>query len=228
MENAMKLLIDEKHDYFSNPLKIITESNSEDGHRDIRFQGIFMEFDIRNKNGRKYPLEEGKVAVQNYQPKIADRRALGELEHPESASINTERACFECEKLYIEGNNAIGQGRVLQYTPMGKIVAGYLMDGIKLGTSSRGLGDLVESTYDGPTVKNFEYVCNDIIHDPSAPRAYINGILEKKEYILQDGVICERHVDNFERNLRTIPKHDTNEYLFEQLQKFLNDITKGI
>ncbi len=79
---------------------------------------------------------------------------MGELEHPESATINTERACFECEKLYLEGNHAVGQGRVLQYTPMGKIFGGYLMDGIKLGTSSRGLGDLMESS-DCPTVEEF-------------------------------------------------------------------------
>ena len=223
----MKLLIDEKADYFSNPLQLIKETAGEDGKvKDIRFQGIFMEYDIENKNGRRYPLEEGKKAVHDYQPKIHDRRALGELEHPESATINTERACFECEKLYLEGNNAIGQGRVLPYTPMGKIVGGYLMDGIKLGTSSRGLGDLLEGV-GVPTVKNFEYVCNDIIHDPSAPRAYINGILEKKEYVLEDGIICEKHVADFEKNLSTLPKHDVNSFLYEQLMTFLNNISLG-
>jgi len=223
----MRLLIDEKNDYFSNPLQLVKEQNVEEGKvKDIRFQGIFMEYDVENKNGRTYPLHEGRNAVQAYQPKIQDRRALGELEHPETATINTERACFECEKLYLEGDHAIGQGRVLDYTPMGIIMGGYLKDGIKLGTSSRGLGDLMEGA-DHPTVKNFEYVCNDIIHDPSAPRAYINGILEKKEYILEGGIICEKHVEDFERSLHTLPKHDVNSFLFKQLQGFLNTISKG-
>jgi len=223
----MRLLIDEKLDYFSNPLTLIKEQAVEgEKPKAIRFQGIFMEYDIQNKNGRKYPLHEGQNAVANYQPKIKDRRALGELEHPETATINTERACFECEKLYMEGDHAIGQGRALNYTPMGIIMGGYLMDGIKLGTSSRGLGDLLESA-DCPTVKNFEYVCNDIIHDPSAPRAYINGILEKKEYVLEGGIICEKHVENFEKSLRVLPKHDVDSFLFKQLTGFLNNISRG-
>ena len=219
----MKLLIDEKHDHFANPLTLIKENNEDGNVKDIRFQGVFMEFDIQNKNGRKYPLLEGQNAVRDYQPKINDRRSLGELEHPESATVNTERACFECEKLYLEGNHAVGQGRVLQYIPVGVIFGGYLMDGIKLGTSSRGLGDLMESS-DCPTVKNFEYVCNDIIHDPSAPSAYINGILERKEYILNGGIICEKNFDKLEKNLTTLPKHDKTSFLYEQLTTFLKSL----
>lgn len=225
----MKLIIDEKINVFSNPLKLLTEEVTDDkGNKvkKVRFTGIYMEADIKNKNGRKYPLSEIIREVTQYQPMISEHRALGELEHPESASVNLERSCHLCEKLYMEGNLAVGQSLVLTDLPLGRIVGSLLMAGVKIGTSSRGLGDLIEESEKDPTVKNFQYVCNDIIHDPSAPKAFINGVLESKEYVLEGGVICERSVAGFERNLSKLPKKDVNNYLANQISKFLVDISK--
>lgn len=225
----MKLIIDEKFDIFANPLKpLIEEVTDNQGNKvkKVRFTGIYMEADIKNKNGRRYPLAEIIREVTSYQPMISEKRALGELEHPESASVNLERACHLCEKLYMEGNASVGQSLVLTDLPLGRIVGSLLMAGVKIGTSSRGLGDLVEESEKDPTVKNFQYVCNDIIHDPSAPRAFINGVLESKEYVLEGGVICERTVSGLEKNLSRLPKKDVNGYLANQISKFLDGVAK--
>jgi len=223
----MKLIIDEKTNIFANPIKpLITESQVGcKSVKEIRFTGMWMESEIKNKNGRKYPQAEIIREVTRYQSMISERRALGELEHPESASVDLERVAYLCEKLYMDDKDALGQGLVLQDMPMGKIVATLLLNGIKIGLSSRGLGDLIEEGTD-PVVKNFQFVCADVIHDPSAPRAFINGVLESKEFVLADGVICERSVERLEQSISKLPKKDVDGHLARQIMIFLEDISR--
>ena len=172
-------------------VEYITEQN-EDGKKNYKIKGIFMQADIKNKNGRVYPMEILQKEVNRYNKEfIKEKRAYGELGHPEGPTIYLERASHMITDLYPDGKNFVGEAKILS-TPMGEIVKTLMDEGAKLGVSSRGMGSLEEK--DGKSyVRNDFYLATaaDIVSDPSAPSAFVEGIMEGKEWVWNHGALIE-------------------------------------
>lgn len=179
----MKLIVDEFIDR-SELKNVILEANN---GKDKRYyiEGCFAQADIKNRNGRIYPLNVMKEAVDKYQEMIASKRALSELNHPPTPSVNPERASHIIEKLEFKNSNVIGKARILEseYFPMAKIAIGLIREGVKFGVSTRGLGSLSERN--GTKIVESPYILTaiDLVADPSAPDAFVNGLYEQAEWI---------------------------------------------
>ena len=173
----------------------------ENGEKDYKIRGIFMQGDIKNRNGRVYPMEILTKEVKNYNNKfVSENRAYGELGHPEGPTVNLERVSHLITELYPEGKNIMGEARILE-TPMGKIVKTLMDDGCKLGVSSRGMGSLDER--DGAKYVRSDFylaAAADIVADPSAPSAFVQGIMEGKEWVWDHGSLIEAHVSEIKRS----------------------------
>ena len=185
-------LISEFNDYGVQP--VIVEQN-EKGEKDYFIEGIFMQSEIKNRNGRIYPKEVIQKEVKRYNKEFVEKkRAFGELGHPEGPTINLDKVSHMIEKLEEDGNNFVGRAKILS-TPNGQIVKNLIDDGAKLGVSSRGLGSL-ESKGNAQYVKDdFQLAtAGDIVADPSAPAAFVEGIMEGKEWVWDHGSLVEAHV----------------------------------
>ena len=173
-------------------VEYITEAK-ENGKKDYKIRGIFMQADIKNKNGRVYPMEILQKEVTRYNKEfINEKRAYGELGHPEGPTINLERASHMITALYPDGKNFIGEAKILA-TPMGEIVKTLMDEGAKLGVSSRGMGSLEEKKDGASYVRNDFYLATaaDIVSDPSAPSAFVEGIMEGKEWVWNHGALVQ-------------------------------------
>ena len=186
--NKVKLISEE----FISDVEYITEEK-ENGKKDYKIKGIFMQADIKNKNGRVYPMEILQKEVKRYNEEfINEKRAYGELGHPEGPTINLERASHMITALYPDGKNFIGEAKILA-TPMGEIVKTLMDEGAKLGVSSRGMGSLEEKKDGASYVRNDFYLATaaDIVSDPSAPSAFVEGIMEGKEWVWNHGALVQ-------------------------------------
>jgi len=190
----------------------------ENGKKDYKIKGIFMQADIKNRNGRLYPMNILSKEVKRYNKEyIEEKRAFGELGHPDGPTVNLERASHMITALYPDGKNFIGEAKILS-TPMGEIVKSLMDDGAKLGVSSRGMGSLDQKN--GANIVRSDFylaTAADIVADPSAPNAFVEGIMEGKEWIWNNGLIQEAEVqqikDNIEENHRTgNPSADSLEF----------------
>jgi len=177
----------------------------EKGNKNYKIKGIFMQADIKNRNGRIYPMNILEKEVKRYSKDyISQKRAFGELGHPDGPTVNLERASHLITNLYPDGKNFIGEAKVLS-TPMGEIVKSLMDDGAKLGVSSRGMGSLDQKN-GANYVRNDFYLATaaDIVADPSAPNAFVEGIMEGKEWVWNNGLIKEADIaqmkDNIEEN----------------------------
>ena len=214
--DTVKLISEEIQD-----VEYITEQK-ENGKKNYKIKGIFMQADIKNRNGRIYPEEVLAKEVKRYnKDQINNNRAYGELGHPEGPTINLERASHMITKLYPDGKNFIGEAKILS-TPMGEIVKNLLDDGAKLGVSSRGMGSLAQKN--GANYVNGDFylaTAADIVADPSAPNAFVQGIMEGKEWVWNHGTLVEvelvRMKDRIER--RTRGRHAKEDAL--EFAKFL-------
>ena len=180
-------LITEMYDEF----EVLTEGKG----KDMKIKGVFMQAETKNRNGRVYPLNVLQKEVARYNKELVEtKRAFGELGHPEGPTVNLDRVSHMIEELVPEGNNIIGKAKILD-TPNGKIVKELLNAGAKLGVSSRGMGTLEKK---GQTnyVKDDFYLATaaDIVADPSAPKAFVEGIMEGKEWIWDNGILREAEV----------------------------------
>ena len=167
----------------------------EDGKKDYKIRGIFMQGDIKNRNGRIYPKDVLMKEVGNYNRKFVDEnRAFGELGHPDGPTVNLERVSHLVTSLKPDGSNVLGEARILE-TPMGKIVKTLMDEGTKLGVSSRGMGSLDERN-GAKYVRDDFYLAAaaDIVADPSAPNAFVEGVMEGKEWVWDNGSLIEAHV----------------------------------
>ena len=213
---TLKLISEEIQD-----VEYITEQK-EGGKKKYKIKGIFMQADIKNRNGRIYPMEVLQKEVQRYnKDQINENRAYGELGHPEGPTINLERASHMITSLVPDGKNFIGEAKILS-TPMGKIVENLLSDGAKLGVSSRGMGSLAQKR--GANYVNGDFylaTAADIVADPSAPNAFVQGVMEGKEWVWNQGTLVEagwvRMKDRIER--RTRSRHAKEDAL--EFAKFL-------
>lgn len=192
-------LISEVADF--NNVSVLTEEK--DGKKEMFIEGIYLQAEAKNRNGRIYPKHILEREVNKFDTNhIKSRTALGELNHPPSPSINPERASHLITELNLKGNDYIGKAKVLS-TPIGTIVRNLIDDGVQLGVSSRGLGSLKEGTqnYRGAKVVQSDYrlVTIDIVSDPSAQDAWVNGVFESVSYIIENGMIKECEVPKLKK-----------------------------
>lgn len=215
-------------------MKLITENIEEiqvlteekDGKKNYYIEGIFLQGDLTNRNGRNYPVNilEREVAKYN-ESFVGTGRALGELGHPDGPTINLDRVSHKILSLKREGNNFIGKAKLLE-TPMGKIAKSLLDDGVKLGVSSRGLGSMTEKNGVNYVGEDFMLAtAADIVADPSAPDAFVEGIMEGKEWVWDGGILREKLAESTKRRINTlIDERTLQEYKVELFQEFLSNL----
>jgi hypothetical protein len=193
---------------------------SVEGKKSWKIKGPFLQAETKNRNGRIYPQSVIEREVNKYTTeRIATKRAMGELDHPPTPQLNLDRVSHLIENLAMDGNSAIGTAKLLD-TPMGKTAQALLDGGVKLGVSSRGVGSLKGETVGG----DYNLICVDIVGDPSALNAYVDGILESKEFIIDDNVIVERAVENLKKDLDV----NGSKRIADNLSKFLEHIKNGL
>ena len=200
----------------------IIEQDEKSGNKNYKIKGIFMQADIKNRNGRIYPMEILQKEVKRYNKQyINEKRAFGELGHPDGPTVNLERASHMITGLYPDGKNFIGEAKILS-TPMGNIVKNLMDEGAKLGVSSRGMGSLDQKN-GANYVRDDFYLATaaDIVADPSAPNAFVEGIMEGKEWIWDNGTLVESELIRMRERINTrVRKRQASEDALE-LASFL-------
>lgn len=198
---------------------ILEEKNSKEPGK-LYIQGPYMMCETVNKNQRIYSKDDMAREVGRYvKEMVSSQRAMGELNHPTSAEVNLERACHLVTNLKMEDNYVMGKSQVLS-TPMGKIVRSLINDGVRVGMSSRALGKLNEENGGVNRVTDMRLVAIDCVADPSCPTAFVNGILESKQFVLKDDGNLEEIYERFEKAIKNLPSREINTYLKEQVLNF--------
>jgi len=198
----MKLIREEIND----ATYLVEENN---GKKEYKIKGIFLQSETKNRNGRIYPTEVLAKEVKRYNAEFINKsRAFGELGHPDGPTVNLERVSHMIKKLYPEGKNFIGEAKIMD-TPYGKIVKSLIDEGAKLGVSSRGMGSSEQRGGSNYVGRDF-YLATaaDIVADPSAPDAFVEGIMEGKEWVWNNGVLIEQDVDSWKQELIRTKKHE--------------------
>jgi hypothetical protein len=207
----------------SDQFEVIEEQTNKNTPSELFIKGPYMMAEGVNRNKRLYPREELEREVANYnETMIKPGRAMGELNHPTTADVDLERACHMVTELTQDGNIFYGKSKVLT-TPCGQIVRALINDGVKVGMSSRALGSLEESA-DHNKVRNMKLVAIDCVADPSYPKAFVNGILESKQWVLADNGQYEEAYDQFEKSVGNLPRKDVDRYLLQRIKNFINKI----
>jgi hypothetical protein len=204
-------------------IQVITEGKGE--NRKHFIEGVFLQAEMKNRNGRVYPIDILENEVDRYnQAFVKQNRAFGELGHPDGPSINLERVSHMIKDLYREGNNFIGKAKIMD-TPYGKIVKNLIDEGAKLGVSSRGLGTLQE--VNGVSTVNGDFKLStaaDIVADPSAPDAFVRGIMESREWVYESGVLKAVEVENYKRQIKSASSRKLEEAKLQAFKDFLNKL----
>lgn len=206
-------------------IEIIEEQSNIKSGNDLYIKGPYTGT-TKNKNKRVYPREELDRDISRYlNEMVYTKRSLGELNHASNAEINPERACHLVTELTNDGDVWFGKSKILsgEGLPCGNLVKGLINNGVSLGISTRSLGTLEES-HDHNIVRNLHIVAFDCVADPSFPSAFVDGILESKEWIISDNGDYEPIYDNFEKAIETLPKKEIDCHLREQIIKFINSI----
>ena len=185
-------------------VKFLVEQKN--GKKSLYIEGVFLQGDIKNRNGRMYPMETLRKEVARYnESNIQSGRALGELGHPDGPTVNLDRVSHKIVSLKESGSNFIGKAKILS-TPMGKIASSLIDEGVKLGVSSRGIGSL-QMNKEGCNVVGSDFMlatAADIVADPSAPDAFVEGIMEGKEWIWDGGILREKLAEQTQRKINTL------------------------
>ena len=205
-------------------IKYISELNEETGKKSHFIEGVFLQSNLKNRNGRMYPKEVMQKEVARYTAEAIDKkRAYGELGHPEGPTVNLDRVSHMIVGLKEDGDNYIGRAKILD-TPMGRIVKELIDEGASLGVSSRGLGSLKERNGINEVQSDFMLAtAADIVADPSAPDAYVQGIMENKEWTFVNGIFQEKELEESKEMIRAA---STKELEAVKLQVFENFLTK--
>ena len=217
----MKLIREEIED-----IKILTESRN--GKKSLYIEGVFLQGNIKNRNGRMYPMETLQKEVGRYIKEQVDQgRAVGELGHPDSPTVNLDRVSHKIMSLKESGSNFIGKAKILESTPMGKIASSLLSEGVKLGVSSRGIGSL-KPTKEGFNVVSDDFMlatAADIVADPSAPDAFVEGIMEGKEWVWDGGILREKYAAKTYATINTlVDQKKLDEQKLDLFNDFLNNL----
>jgi len=210
----MKLIVE---DVDLGAIDILAELNEETKAKTYRIKGPFLQAETKNKNGRVYSLPILEREVKQFtKEKINAKRALGELDHPPTPTVNLQNVSHMIESLTMEGNDGIGTAKVLD-TPKGKIAQCLLDQGVKLGVSTRGVGSL-----DGSKVnEDYKLITVDLVCDPSAPNAFVEGVLENKEWMIDGNAIVEVAVEKLQAEADRKFKKDN---MYSAVSEFLDDI----
>ena len=214
----MKLIAE----YIETDLNVITEEKG--GKKSLVIEGVFMQADSKNRNGRIYEKTILENAVNKYiKEQVKTGRAVGELNHPDGPTINLDKVSHKITELRWDGSNVIGKASILQ-TPMGKIVEGLLEGGVKLGVSSRGMGSLVQKN--GASYVNGDFMLStvDIVQDPSAPEAFVNGIMEGKEWVWDNGILVAQDIELIETEIKTAKNINSSDVEIRAFKNFLSKL----
>mgnify|MGYP005997541055 FL=1 len=190
-----------------------------------KIKGIFMQGDITNRNGRRYPMQTLIKEVKRYQKEYIDKkRAFGELGHPQGPTINLDRVSHMITNLTPEGSNIIGEAKILD-TPMGNIVKNLMNEGATIGVSSRGMGSLKEKNGVAEVQKDF-YLATaaDIVADPSAPNAFVEGIMEGKEWVWENGILREKTINDYKQIIEKTSSKDLAEAKMRVFEDFISKL----
>ena len=220
----MKLISEQ----WSDDVNYLVEEDPKTGKKNMFIEGIMLQTEVKNKNGRIYPLEVMKKEVKRYNKEyIEQKRAYGELGHPEGPTINLERTSHLIESLEQDGKNFVGKAKILS-TPMGEIVKNLLSDGARLGVSSRGMGSLKASDAKGGAQmvqSDFQLAtAADIVADPSAPDAFVDGVMEGVEWIWDNGVIKAQKIEDYKNEIRRARSQKLQETKLNVFKSFLENL----
>jgi hypothetical protein len=223
---GLKFLTTELHE----SLDFLVEETNRQEPQKYYITGPYMMAEKQNQNGRVYKLDEMVKEVDRYgTDMIQTRRAIGEMNHPQSTEVNPVNACHLVTELKQSGNYFMGKSLILD-TPMGQLLKSLVKDKIQMGISTRGLGNLAEST-SGKVVSNFHLICLDVVHQPSVQNAMLESILESKEWMIgNDGRIMEvsyNAFNNLKESVSRLPKHEADVFLKEQLMNFISILKKS-
>ena len=208
-------------------VKVITEA-TKSGKKNLYIEGVFLQGNIKNRNGRMYPMETLQREVGRYMKEhVTTGRALGELGHPDGPTVNLDRVSHKITSLKESGTNFIGRAKILESTPMGKIASSLLSEGVKLGVSSRGIGSL-KPTKEGFNVVGEDFMlatAADIVADPSAPDAFVEGIMEGKEWIWEGNILRERKAEEIKSKIDTLAgRKMLEEHKISLFDEFINSL----
>jgi hypothetical protein len=213
----MKLIAE----YTEQNIECLVEAK-EGGGKNYTIEGVFAQAEQKNRNGRIYPQAIMEAAVNKYsKEQVATKRAVGELNHPDGPTVNLDKVSHLITDLKVEGKDVVGKARILD-TPMGQIVQGLLEGGVQLGVSTRGMGSL-ERRGDAMYVKD-DFMLNtiDIVQDPSAPGAFVNGIMEGVDWIWNNGIIEAQEIEKMETEIKKAPRADLYETQTREFKNFLS------
>ena len=204
-------------------VKLVTEEK--DGKKLLYIEGVFLQSELKNRNGRKYPFSVLDREVKRYNEEyIQSKRALGELGHPDGPTINLDRVSHRITSLRAEGNNFIGKAQILD-TPMGNIAKNLLGEGVQLGVSSRGMGSIQKSEDCNVVADDFMLTtAADIVADPSAPDAFVNGIMEGKEWVWCNGILKETEVAKYKGIMDASARQELEEKTLKVFEDFLGKL----
>ena len=204
-------------------VEVITEGKGAD--KKMYIEGVFLQSELKNRNGRMYPFSVLEKEVNRYNEEyVKTSRALGELGHPDGPTVNLDRVSHRITSLRAEGNNFIGKAQIMN-TPMGNIAKSLLEDGVKLGVSSRGMGSIDRREDMGVVMDDFMLAtAADIVADPSAPDAFVNGIMEGKEWAWDNGILKETEVAKYKRYMDSATRRN----LEERTLRVFNDFLTGL
>ena len=199
---------------------VITEEKS--GKKSYVIEGVFAQADMKNRNGRIYPKPIMEKAVGNYVDKqVSKGRAVGELNHPEGPTVNLDKVSHKINELKFEGNDVVGRATVLD-TPMGNIVKGLLDGGVQLGVSTRGMGSLMQQNNAMVVKDDFMLNAIDIVQDPSAPSAFVNGVMEGVDWVWDNGILSAQAIEKMETEIKKAPRKDLYEVQIREFKNFLS------
>ena len=214
-------------------MKLITEltedikyvkENVGNGDRNYFIEGVFMQSEVKNRNGRVYPKNTLAKETSRYINEYVNKgRALGELNHPTGPTVNLDRVSHIVKELHEDGKNIYGKAKVLD-TPMGKIVKNLIDEGAQLGVSTRGMGSLKSKNGYQEVQEDFMLAAIDIVADPSAPNAFVNGIMEGREWIFNNGIWAERQLENSRRLIKNTSSKDLQKNMIKVFKQYFGNI----
>lgn len=213
----MKLITETVQD-----INVLTEEKN--GQKNYFIEGVFMQAETKNRNGRVYPVSVLEKELGRYNNEyVKQNRAMGELGHPDGPTVNLERVSHIIKDLRLEGNDIYGKAKILD-TPYGKIVKNLMDEGAKLGVSSRGMGSLKEEDGVNVVQEDFMLAAVDVVADPSAPNAFVNGIMEGREWIWDGGVLKPVEVENYKKIIEKTSSRNLEEQAMKLFKDFISKL----
>jgi len=209
---------------YDQDIQFVTEAK-EDGGKNFFIEGVFMQGNLKNRNGRMYPMETLMKEVKRYNKEYIEKnRAYGELGHPQGPTINLDRVSHMIKELRQDGNNVMGKAKIMD-TPMGNIVKNLMTEGCSLGVSSRGMGSLQQKNGVNMVQSDFQLAtAADIVADPSAPDAFVNGIMENVDWLQIDDRWVPQYIEETQKEIRKVSKAQLQEAKVKAFEKFLKQL----